>query len=258
MEQTSNSISTGHAIKRPKNEWQKFCALTRKLEINAQDRGETGLATSLTKPFQRLLKYPVLFQALLFHSDPWMFEYEQALLLVAVVENIIREIEDAKIKKEECDKTRDVLARIKGLEKVIQFAVPKLSRVLVEERMLNLRESSDVSKAPLPSAGITGAVGKRTSFKLSSDVLRSRGGGINSRRDIWLVVFNDVVLRCRRTGATSLPLGAVHPSSANSPPELEGYFKYATTGRRNSSGRPRNLYKFIKASVFSSCWKDAI
>lgn len=216
-----------------------------KLEINAQDRGETGLVISLSKAFQRLLKYSMLFQALLFHTDPWMHEYEGALQLVAEVESIIRGIEDTKDQTEERDKTRDVLARIKGLDKV--FAVPKPSRVLVEERMLNPRESGDASK-PSPPSGITGAVKKRNSFKLSSDLLRG-GSGVGSRKDIWLVVFNDVVLRCQRTGITSLPLGAAHSSSAISLSESQGKSKYATTGRRNSSARPRNLYRFIKASV---------
>jgi RhoGEF domain len=219
-----------------------------KLEINAQDRGETGLVISLSKPFQRLLKYSMLFQALLFHTDPWMDDYDGAHQLVAEVENIIRGIENTKGQTEERDKTRDVLARIKGLDKVIQFAVPKPSRVLVEERMLNPRESTDVSKAS-PPAGVTGAVKKRSSFRLSSDLLRS-GSGIGSRKDIWLVVFNDVELRCQRTGTTSFPLGASYSSSAISLSESQGKSKYATTGRRNSSARPRNLYRFIKASIF--------
>lgn len=216
-----------------------------KLEINAQDRGETGLAISLSKPFQRLLKYSTLFQALLFHTDPWMHDYDGAHQLVAEVENIIRGIENTKGQTEERDKTWDVLARIKGLDKV--FAVPKPSRVLVEERMLNPRESTDASKAS-PPAGITGTVKKRNSFKFSSDLLRS-GSGIGSRKDIWLVVFNDVELRCQRTGITSLPLGSAHSSSAISLSESQGKSKYATTGRRNSSARPRNLYRFIKASI---------
>ncbi len=36
------------------------------LEDIAADRGETGLVISISKPFQRLLKYPLLFQNLLF------------------------------------------------------------------------------------------------------------------------------------------------------------------------------------------------
>ena len=91
--------------------------LTQQLEESAAEKGETGLAISLSKPFQRLLKYPLLFQNLLFHTDPSTFEYESTLEMVAEVEKIVRSIEDEKIQQEERDRTRDVLARIEGLEK---------------------------------------------------------------------------------------------------------------------------------------------
>ena len=197
--------------------------------MDAQDRGETGLAISLSKPFQRLLKYSMLFRALLFHTDPWMLEYEGALQLVTEVEDIIRDIEDAKDQKEKCDKTRDIFARIKGLDKVKQLAVPKPSRVLVEEKMLNPRE----------------------------DVLRGVGGGIGSRKDVWLVVFNDVVLRCQRTGLTSLPLGATQSPRATFLSELQGSSKFDTAGRQNPSTQPRNLYKFIKVGVSFFYWTQS-
>jgi hypothetical protein len=216
--------NTSTSIKRPNNEWLKFCSLVQELEMDAQDRAWTGLATSLSNPFQRLLEYLDLFQVLLSHTDWRTPEYEGTLQLVAEAEDIIRGIEDAKNYKEELNKTRDILARIKGLEKVKQFTVPKPSRVLVEELMLKPRESSDV--------------------------LQSGGGGIGSRKDLWLVVFNDVVLRCQCTGILSLPPGAAHSSRPNSISERQGNSKCAT-GRRKSSALPRNLYKFIKAS-FSS------
>jgi hypothetical protein len=254
LEQANDAISTSNSAKRPKNkdvdEWLKVSVFLRKLEMDAQDRGETGLAISLSKPFQRLLKYPLLFQNLLFHTDPSTFEYESTLQMVAEVENIVRSIEDEKIQKEERDKTRDILARIEGLDKVKQLAAPKPSRVLVEERMMSPKESSDTSKPSPPPAGTTKAVKGKTSFKRLSDVLQG-GSGVGGKKDMWLVVFNDVVLRCQRTGTTSLPLGSAHASRTNSLPDLQGKSKYATTGRRNSTARPRNLYKFIKASFYS-------
>lgn len=92
--------------------------VSQRLEEIASDKGETGLAISLSKPFQRLLKYPLMFQNLLFHTDPSTFEYERTLEMVAEVEKIVRSIEDEKIQKEERDRTRDIFARIDGLEKV--------------------------------------------------------------------------------------------------------------------------------------------
>jgi hypothetical protein len=243
LDQANDALSTKTSAKREKNQLPKICALLHKLEADAEDRGENGLAICLSKPFRRLLRYPQLFQAELLHTDPWMFEYEGALQLVTEVEGIVRGVENEKIQEENREKTRDILTRIRGLDKVIQFAIPKPSRVLVEERMLNPRESID--------AKIPKAVGRKGSFKLSSDVFRSRSGvGIDGRKDVWLVVFNDVVLRCQCIGTTSNPLGDAYSSKPSFLSELRDISRYATVtdGSRTSSARPRNLYKFIKAS----------
>jgi len=65
------------------------------------------------------------------------------------------------------------------------------------------------------------------------------------------VVFNDVVLRCQRTGTTSLPLVASTNSRTTSLPELQGKAKYATTGRRAAHTKPRNMYKFLKIETWA-------
>ena len=244
LEQANNVIRTTNSTKRPNDKDADEWLI---VENDAQDHGETGLAISLSKPFQRLLKYPLLFQSLLFHTDPSTFEYEGTLRMVAEVENIVRSIEDEKIQKEERDKTRDILARIEGLDEVKELVTPKSSRVLVEERKLELSDA----------VGTTNAARGKTSFKLFSDVLRDSGGGIGGKKDMWLVVFNDVVLRCQRTGTTSLPLGSARVLTTNSQRGLQGKSKYAITGRQNSTMRPRNLYKFIKAGSrpFSRSWE---
>ncbi|KII89215.1 hypothetical protein PLICRDRAFT_53680 [Plicaturopsis crispa FD-325 SS-3] len=257
LEQVDNGLSNAAAAKKPKNQdsadWLKVCKFLQKLEADAQEKGETGLAISLSKPFQRLLKYPLLFQNLLFHTDPSTFEYESTLQMVAEVETIVRSIEDEKIQKEDRDKTRDVFARIEGLDKVKQLSLPKPSRVLVEERLIigvNPQNGSPkTSSSPPPVMNPKNVKGK-TSFKRLSDVLQS-GSGVGGKKDLWLVVFNDVVLRCQRTGTTSVPLVAATNSRTNSLPELQGKAKYATTGRRNSHTRPRNLYKFIKIETWA-------
>ncbi|EIN07470.1 Dbl domain-containing protein [Punctularia strigosozonata HHB-11173 SS5] len=253
LEQIDDALSTAAASKKPKkqnaDEWLRVCGLLQKLELAAADKGETGLAISLSKPFQRLLKYPLLFQNLLFHTDPSTFEYESTLQMVAEVETIVRSIEDEKVQKEERDKTRDVWARIEGLEKVKQLALPKPSRLLVEERQILGAGGPPPSSSPPVS---NGKVKGKTSFKRLSDVLQ--GGGSNAvggKKDLWLVVFNDVVLRCQRTGTTSLPITATVNSRTNSMPELQGKTKYATTGRRHLQAKPRNLYKFLKIETWS-------
>ena len=244
------SVTTKKPKKQDAGEWQKVCKFLQKLEEDACDKGETGLAITLSKPFQRLLKYPLLFQNLLFHTDPSTFEYESTLQMVAEVETIVRSIEDEKIQKEERDKTRDVFARIEGLDKVKQLALPKPSRVLVEERpctpSMNPSEPSKPSSPP-PVVNAKGVRG-RSSFKRLTDVLHSGNSGIGGKKDLWFVVFNDVVLQCQRTGTTSLPLVAATNSRTNSLPEFQGKAKYATMGRKNQQTKPRNLYKFIKVS----------
>ncbi|KAJ7740668.1 hypothetical protein DFH07DRAFT_62950 [Mycena maculata] len=255
LEQVDDALSNV-TTKKPKKqdvgEWQKVCKFLQKLEENACEKGETGLAITLSKPFQRLLKYPLLFQNLLFHTDPSTFEYESTLQMVAEVETIVRSIEDEKIQKEERDKTRDVFARIEGLDKVRQLALPKPSRVLIEERQCT-QAGSGLSppkpSSPPPVVGNKGVRGK-SSFKRLSDVLHT-GSGIGGKKDLWFVVFNDVVLQCQRTGTTSLPLVAATYSRTNSLPELQGRSKYATTGRRNSHTKPRNLYKFLKIETWA-------
>ncbi|KAF8969998.1 hypothetical protein BDZ97DRAFT_1902375 [Flammula alnicola] len=245
LDQVDAALSN-HSTKKPKKqdagEWQKVCKVLQKLEENASEKGETGLAITLSKPFQRLLKYPLLFQNLLFHTDPSTFEYESTLQMVAEVENIVRSIEDEKIQKEERDKTRDVFARIEGLDKVRQLALPKPSR-------LGLSPLPGSPKPSSPPPVNPKAVRGKSSFKRLSDVLQSNG--IGGKKDLWFVIFNDVVLQCQRTGTTSLPLVASTNSRTNSMPELQGKAKYATTGRRNSATKPRNMYKFIKIETWA-------
>lgn len=254
-----SNVSTKKPKKQDAGEWQKVCKFLQQLEENACEKGETGLAITLSKPFQRLLKYPLLFQNLLFHTDPSTFEYESTLQMVAEVETIVRSIEDEKIQKEERDKTRDVFARIEGLDKDRQLALPKPSRVLIEERLCTPGPSplngSPKPSSPPPVVNAKGVRGK-SSFKRLSDVLHSNGVG--GKKDLWFVVFNDVILQCQRIGTTSLPLVSATTSRTTSLPDLQGKAKYATTGRRNSYTKPRNLYKFIKVSLiscFSSCMR---
>ncbi|KAL5490283.1 hypothetical protein ACEPAI_5116 [Sanghuangporus weigelae] len=256
LEQVDNALSTASEKKIPKNQdkamWLKVCKVLQKLEQDSVEKGETGLAISLSKPFQRLLKYPLLFQNLLYHTDPSTYEYESTLLMVAEVENIVRSIEDEKIQKEERDRTRDAFARIEGLEKVKQLALPKPSRLLVEEKSLvpPSQMLSQPATRPPPSAANNATsknVRGKSSFRRLSDVLQqSSHNAVGGKKDLWLVTFNDVVLRCQRTGITTLPLATSTNSRTNSLPDLQAKAKYASTGRKGTHTKPRNLYKFLK------------
>ncbi|KDQ18028.1 hypothetical protein BOTBODRAFT_171718 [Botryobasidium botryosum FD-172 SS1] len=247
---------TADVSKRPRKqdlaEWLKVSKVLQRLEETAADKGETGLAISLSKPFQRLLKYPLLFQNLLFHTDPSTFEYESTLLMVAEVETIVRSIEDEKIQKEERDKTRDVFGRIEGLDKDKKLALPKATRVLVDERPLD-ETPAEPSKPPVapmrsPSPRV---IRQKGSLKRFSDSLQpGSSSGVGSKKDLWLVTFNDVVLRCQRTGVTTLPAGSQGTGRTNSLPEMKGRAKYYNSNRRSVHTKPRNLYKFIKIETW--------
>lgn len=265
LEQVDSALSAASIMQRPKKqdagEWVLICRTLQKLEESAADKGETGLAISLSKPFQRLLKYPLLFQNLLFHTDPSTFEYESTLQMVAEVESIVRSIEDEKIHKEERDKTRDIFARIDGLEKDKILAVFKPSRMLIEERPLDATSYDPPTKGTPPPFAMGGAtspsgnkvliVTKKTSFRRISEVLQpSAEKGVGGKKDLWLVVFNDVVLRCQRTGVTSLPLATTTNSRASSAPEMQAKSKHGTT-RRAPPVRIRNLYRFIKVESWT-------
>ena len=106
----------------------------RRLEWNAAENGETGLVFSLSQPFQRLFQYRLIFQNLLFSTPFRSPEYENVLKVISEAEMTVGSIKDERIQEVERDMTRDVLARIKGLHTVKQLAVPKPSRVLIEER----------------------------------------------------------------------------------------------------------------------------
>ena len=58
---------------------------------------------------------------------------------------------------------------------------------------------------------------------------------VGSKRDVWLVSFTDVVIRCQRVGITKLPLssaqGAAHPGGS----------RYVSLARTE-----RNLYRYLK------------
>ena len=145
------------------------------LEELAADKGESGLQISLSKPFQRLLKYPLLFQNLLFNTDPSLKEYEATLAMVDEVEEIVRTIEDEKASNEEREKTRDIWARIDGLDREKALMAPKPNRLLVSEAQMAM---SDTEVKALKDASTR----QRKSFRRLSDILK--GGEI---ADLWVV-----------------------------------------------------------------------
>lgn len=140
------------------------------------------------------------------------------------------------------------------------MAVPKPSRLLVNERPLNPDPTTPETNRTLPSSAANSPNGPPTSgmknikgkssFRRLSDVLQPGGNpsGVGGKKDLWLVTFNDVVLRCQRTGVTTMPL--VSGGTGEKLPST-GVGKTATVGRRATQVKPRNMYKFIRIETWA-------
>ena len=276
------------------------------LESAAAERGECNLAIFLAMPFQRLLKYPLLFQNLLFHTDASTYEFESTVGMVVGVEEIVRSIEDEKANKEERDKTIDAFARIDGIKDKALLR-PKADRLVIEERALyeeNPRRAiSESNEAGEPKLGAgktlpSGLVGqnasspgtlraalkskrsyRRLSDFLTTDNQSTKAPNMGSKRDIWLVRFSDVELKCQRVGVTALPLvssGVLqHPlapgseetdtaAATDEEAKMKDEFKRTRESKermkalRNTTlrSKTRNLYKFIAVTSWKQVQRE--
>lgn len=108
--------------------------------------------------------------------------------MVTEIEMAAGSVEDERIQKKERHKVWDVLGGIDGLDKVKQFAVPKPSRVLVEGRRIPTGPSG---------SGVTGVESRHSSRELIDALQPGGSNRIRGERDLWLVVFNDVLLSCQ-------------------------------------------------------------
>lgn len=243
-------------------EKKHLASIIMQLEENAAIQGECGLAICLSKPFQRLLKYPLLFQNLLYHTDASTHEYESAQAMAISIDGIVRSIEDGKISEEERNKARDVWSRIEGInEKALM--VPQSDRLLMSEEPIwqpvpgkEKRTLSDATEcnrmsSPVSTCNVISPTGRREksavdrlrllkgqkSFRRLSDMVGTdnKQPSLGSKRDIWLVVFSDVILRCQRVGVTRM--------STSYPSWMKDNKHHS---RRLLPGQERNLYKFVK------------
>lgn len=274
------------------------------LEACAAEQGYAGLSIFASMPFQRLLKYPLLFQNLLFHTDPSTTEFESTVSMVVDIERLVRSIEDEKVNAEERDKMLDCFARIDGITDH-QVLRPRPDRVLIEEQALydqNARRALSES-APkgaradaYPSdsengesgaentepsggrwsnsnqSGLRAALRNKRSYRRLSDFLPSEDAGhgsskapsMGSKKDLWIVRFSDVEIKCQRIGVTALPMVSTAALRiADSSAELDASDFAARTkdsrerlkALRNTTlrAKTRNLYKFISVVA----WRNA-
>ncbi|KAJ1020094.1 hypothetical protein NDA16_004374 [Ustilago loliicola] len=274
------------------------------LEACAAEQGYAGLSIFASMPFQRLLKYPLLFQNLLFHTDPSTHEFESTVAMVVEVERLVRSIEDEKVNAEERDKTRDVFARIDGITDR-QVLRPRPDRTLIEEKALYDEHARRTLSESAPKdgrgetyasdseggesgteggsqrggrwsssnqSGLRAALRNKRSYRRLSDFLSSQepGGGsskapaMGSKKDLWLVRFSDVEIKCQRIGVTALPMvssAALRDPDAAAQVEANDFTARNKDSRerlkalRNTTlrAKTRNLYKFISVVA----WRNA-
>ncbi|GHJ85557.1 hypothetical protein NliqN6_1959 [Naganishia liquefaciens] len=205
--------------------------ITRGLNDEAATKGETGLAIALSKPFQRLLKYPLLFQNLLFNTDATISEYNSCMKLLDEVNDIFRSMEDEKESKDDNERTRDALARINGLDRDPDLSLPCPSRFFVGEHVAPLSECS----AP------TSERSHRRSFRRLSGLIQ---GHSQPAKEIWQVLFTDVTLLCQKVGTTAMP---IHRSISSRTDEkrMPARRKSIRSGRCSRQIETRNLYQFL-------------
>ncbi|EST05826.2 Dbl homology (DH) domain protein [Kalmanozyma brasiliensis GHG001] len=271
------------------------------LEACAAEQGYAGLMIFVSMPFQRLLKYPLLFQNLLFHTDPSTHEFESTVSMVVEVERLVRSIEDEKVNAEERDNTRDAFARIDGITDR-QVLRPRPDRVLIEEKALyderarrTLSESAPADDAAASDSELvvsgtesTDQRGKRwrsskqldlratlrdkRSYRRLSDFLSSddaassatKAPAIGSKKDLWLVRFSDVELKCQRIGVTALPMvssavlrdgdqAVEREANDLAARSKEGRERLKALRSTTLRAKTRNLYKFISVVA----WRNA-
>ncbi|EPQ26165.1 uncharacterized protein PFL1_06373 [Pseudozyma flocculosa PF-1] len=300
------------------------------LEAAALERGHGGLSIFVSMPFQRLLKYPLLFQNLLFHTDPSTHEFESTVAMVVEVERLVRSIEDEKVNAEERDKTRDAFARIEGLTDR-QILRPRPDRTLIEEKALydesQRRTVSESAPKDLlgaagagadasdheglagsgtdtpskiggggssrwnTSPGLRAALRSKRSYRRLSDFLSTedKGGAstkapsMGSKKDLWLVRFSDVEIKCQRVGVTALPMvssaaltldgaGATAPTAtstmAATTDEESAEMDFARRSKESKErlkalrsttlrAKTRNLYRFVSVVAWRTAARQA-
>ncbi|WVQ77358.1 hypothetical protein IAR50_007042 [Cryptococcus sp. DSM 104548] len=265
LEQIQAALSSVNPANKPKRlskqhaltPLQKLGYYITQLSNSASAQGIPSLAISLSKPFQRLLKYPLLFQNLLFNTDPSLWEYEKTLGMCEDVERMVRMLEDEKIGEEGREATRDGWARVEGLGGGKVLVLPKATRLLLWERplrevsdldpkiVLAERDTDSIPARSFPPSSMKSATDKKDTDKTvrSKKSVRRLGGLLKAEKEYWIVRFTDMSLLCLKTGTTTLPLSAAQQlkQGKDKRGSHDGF-----PGMGNVKGRERNLYRFMK------------
>lgn len=189
---------------------------------------------------------------------------ERALQLAFEIDAIVRSIENEKASEEDRTRTRDVWARIDGINDRALLS-PRSDRLLISEAAMwslsttgnstvaaGRRTFSDAART-VDDAHARTAKSKTKATRRLSDMTgmgnkddsagdkKKKQPSIGSKRDVWLVTFTDVVIRCQRVGVTNLSMQNTLDTGKTPSTDIKD-----TRRRTILLSRERNLYKFLK------------
>ncbi|CAG8685176.1 14594_t:CDS:2, partial [Dentiscutata heterogama] len=145
------------------------------------------LSTYLLKPFQRLLKYPLLISNLLKCTDKEGFDYENTVALKTKLDDVLYDVEEQKRDHDNMQRLRELETRIDGLgpyrlavnNRQLLKESPACQNSLSLKKQPSLRKTLTVTSAPAPTS-------KR-----------------HSVRNLYTIECNDIVLLAERTGVNN-------------------------------------------------------
>ncbi|GAA6062608.1 hypothetical protein JCM10212_002202, partial [Sporobolomyces blumeae] len=239
---TTTTMTTGRGDATTRD--PRLTVALQQLEQRAAETGESNLSICLSKPLMRLSKLPLLMQALLFHTDPTTHEWEKTRAMALEVDALVRSIEDEKIEEDQRERTRDVLARIDGIN-VRALMTPRNPRILISESLAPIAPSTLPSSSNGKSRGnrrtsAAGGGGGTTGGGTLMSFGRNKSKGAGIGQD-WLIRFTDVVVRAVKVGETSIP------GSFSREKEKQG-----KQGKTRKEGSARNTYRFVRVERWES------
>ncbi|CAI2162348.1 13708_t:CDS:2 [Funneliformis geosporum] len=163
----------------------KLGKLVRKQQKQTQCRN-MPLTTYLLKPFQRLLKYPLLITNLLKCTDKDSFDFNKTVSLKSKLDEVLSNVEEQKRSHDNMERLRELETRIHGLGSF---------RLAINNRQL-LRE--------VPACQNLSELKKQPSFRKSLTVTSApmSSSKRHSVRNLYALECNDIVLLAERTGIT--------------------------------------------------------
>lgn len=75
----------------------------------------------------------------------------------------------------------------------------------------------------------------------SNEKQKKKPPSIGSKRDVWLITFTDVVIRCQRVAVTRLPMAGPPNSAEGAQPPHHRHRQSVTL-----TNKERNLYRFLR------------